>query len=404
LPGDLLSVAVPFVAIDALAFGLAWLILRWSPFYRGLIDEGTAGRAQMVDGLRGWLALGVFFTHVAAMYAIYVIGSWDTRRVGAQFFTMTGEMGVSLFFMITGFLFWGRVLREQPLDTEAFFVSRVRRIVPMYLASVALTLLVIAALSGFTLRVTPVELLRELRAWLSFGYIHGGDVNGVRDAHRINAVYWTLAYEWTFYLALPLLAVLARRATPYAVFAIAFVFCLQAPVTLNFIAGAVAAILVRRGVLGDRLAGWALSPVPIVALVSVLWFPTAFGLPQVLLMFIFFIFIVGGNSLFGLLASRPARLLGTISYSIYLVHCVVLYVVVLLANGFAPIATLALPEYWLVAALAALLAVLLSALTYRLVEYPYHAARPASATGPGDSVVHWVRPRVIRDRHAQRAP
>ncbi len=187
-------------------------------------------------------------------------------------------------------------------------------------------------------------------------------------------------------------------------FAVAFVFCLQAPVTLNFIAGAIAAILVRENVLRDRLGGWALAPVPIAALAAVLWFPTAFALPAVALLFMFFIFIVGGNSLFGLLASRPARLLGAISYSIYLIHCVVVYVVVRVADGLVSIASLALPEYWLVAALAATLTVLLSAISYRWIEYPFHAPRPATATAaqPGLGVIHWLRPRIARDQAAQR--
>src|SRR5205823_998855 len=113
------------------------------------------------------------------------------------FYDLTGKVGVSLFFMITGFLFWGRVLRAgSALDIEALYVSRLRRIVPMYLVSVVLSLFVVAVLSGFSLHVSLVELLRELRSWFSFGFTYAGDINGVKDAHRINAVYWTLAFEW----------------------------------------------------------------------------------------------------------------------------------------------------------------------------------------------------------------
>ena len=46
---------------------------------------------------------------------------------------------------------------------------------------------------------------KDVRACLSFGFLQDVPINGVRGAHYINAVYWTLAYEWMFYLALPLL-------------------------------------------------------------------------------------------------------------------------------------------------------------------------------------------------------
>ncbi len=81
----------------------------------------------------------------------------------------------------------------------------------------SLALAVIAALSGFALNTDPLQLAREVRPWLSFGFLDTGAVNGVREAHIVNAVYWTLACEWSFYLALPLLAnVRARPRLPAA--------------------------------------------------------------------------------------------------------------------------------------------------------------------------------------------
>lgn len=373
---------VPFFAINLLCFALAWLIVRTSDFYRHLLHDVAEGRAQMVDGLRGWLALGVFFTHVAIMHTYYTIGKWDASV--AVFYELTGQIAVSLFFMITGFLFWGRVLRSGvALDVPAFYVSRLRRIVPMYLVSVVMSLAVIVVLSGFRLNESPLELLREARSWFSFGFMYAGDINGIKDAHHINAVYWTLAFEWGFYISLPLLAILFHRLGMFFVFPIAFIYCLQAPVTLNFIFGALAAILIEKKAVDDRLKSWIFAPLPIAALVAVFTFPTAFALSPVALMFIFFLFVVAGNSLFGLLASGPARLLGTISYSIYLVHCIVLYVVVLAVNQYEPIASLDPGEYWIVAGAAAVIAVLLSAVTYRCVEHPFLTLKQAASDSEG---------------------
>ena len=116
---------IPFLAINFLCFLLAWILVRSSRFYNQLSSETSAERVSMIDGLRGWLALGVFFTHAYSMHAWFVQGQWGGAQAG--FFGMTGEIGVALFFMITGFLFWGRVLRaETGLNVEALY-TRVGR-------------------------------------------------------------------------------------------------------------------------------------------------------------------------------------------------------------------------------------------------------------------------------------
>ena len=125
----------PFLAINLACFAVAWMVLSRSRFYRDLVQGLGGGRAEMIDGLRGWLALGVFFAHSVTTYGWYTTGQWD--GAAAPFYGRVGQVGVALFFMITGYLFWGRVVRAQgKLDVPSFLLSRVRRIVPMYLVSV----------------------------------------------------------------------------------------------------------------------------------------------------------------------------------------------------------------------------------------------------------------------------
>jgi peptidoglycan/LPS O-acetylase OafA/YrhL len=90
-----------------------------------------------------------------------------------------------------------------------------------------------------------------------------------------------------------------------------------------------------------------------------------------LLLFIFFLFVVKDNSVFGLLATPAAKLLGTISYSIYLLHCIVVFVVVALANRYSPISAMPMQTYMLLIVAAALITVFLSTLTYRHIEHPF---------------------------------
>lgn len=381
------SDAGSWIAICALCLALAAGIARSSGFYRArLVQPG--GRFDTVDGLRGFLALAVFGEHAASMQGLMTTGVWGEGV--APFYTSASKAGVSLFFMITAFLFWLRVLRSgASFDTRGFFLSRLRRLTPMYAFSVLMALAVVAAASGFSLRVEPAALLRELRPWLSFGFMTTGELNGVRDAHAINAVYWTLAYEWLFYLALPLAALFARGAWVLVPVAVLLVFGGVAPIVFSFLFGAAAATLVHRRVLQERAFSrpW-LAPLPLLALVA--WFFAAglHSLLQLGLLFVFFVSVVHGYSVLGLLHTRAAKLLGMTSYSIYLIHCIVLYVVTHAVDRVAPVAGMSPLQYWLVAACAASVTVALSSLTYRQVELPF--INPPTAP-QGDRSKSWIQ-------------
>ena len=284
--------------------------------------------------------------------------------------------------MITGFLFWLRVLRAgKGFDTRAFLLSRVRRLTPMYLMSVLMVLAVVAASTGFVLRTSPVAFIKELRPWLAFGLMDTGALNGLNEAHHINAVYWTLAYEWMFYLALPLLALFARGWSAVALAAVVLAFGTQKPIVFNFLFGALAAIIVHaqvfQGRLQDKVRGGWFTVVPLIWLGVYFALPGGNGLLQSLTLFAFFLFVVHGNSFFGLLRTQAARVLGTISYSIYLTHCIALYVTVHAVDRLVPVRTMDGQDYWLLAALAAAGCVLLSAFTYRYVEHPFIKPQPA---------------------------
>lgn len=202
---------LPWAILMLLCLAIAAAIFATSAFYRERLAIHEGQRFETLDGLRGFVALAVFFAHCAANYGYWTEGRWGGEAGGAHFYGAIGAIAVSLFMMITGFLFWQRVLREgDALSTAKLYRSRVRRLVPMYLVSVALSVLVVAALTGFTLRTGPIQFLRDLRSWLSFGFLQNGDLNGLKDARYINAVYWTLALEWSFYAALPLLSQFRR--------------------------------------------------------------------------------------------------------------------------------------------------------------------------------------------------
>jgi peptidoglycan/LPS O-acetylase OafA/YrhL len=204
----------------------------------------------------------------------------------------------------------------------------------------------------------------------------------VRDAHAINAVYWTLAYEWLFYLALPLLALFARGWLCLLPIAVLLFFGALASVVFNFLFGALAAAIVHRKLLEGRLNSLWLAPLPLVALTGWFFATGLHPLAQSALLFVFFIFVVHGYSVLGLLRTRAAKVLGLASYSIYLLHCIVLYVAVGAVDRVVGVQNLSALQYWLLAALSALAAVALSTFTYRYIEFPFiHPQVPAIRTG-----------------------
>jgi tRNA A-37 threonylcarbamoyl transferase component Bud32 len=76
-----------------------------------------------IDGLRGYLAFGVFVHHSIITWIFLRTGVIDFPP--SNFYSMLGQGSVALFFMITGFLFWSRLLAQgRNHDWLAFGVSR----------------------------------------------------------------------------------------------------------------------------------------------------------------------------------------------------------------------------------------------------------------------------------------
>jgi peptidoglycan/LPS O-acetylase OafA/YrhL len=83
----------------------AGLFARFSKFYQRELAV-TSGREVALDGLRGFAALMVAVHHTAICRVWLKTGAWTDA--GSFVPQMMGPFGVVLFFMLTGFLFWGK--------------------------------------------------------------------------------------------------------------------------------------------------------------------------------------------------------------------------------------------------------------------------------------------------------
>ena len=348
-----------------------------------------------------------------AVLAVVLYHFWPARVSG-------GYVGVDVFFVISGFLITGHLLRELTasgtIRLGQFWARRARRLLPA-----SLLVLLFCALVAMSPYLTPTSALpNEIRevvastfyvenwylAFTSADYLnHSGDPTTVQH-------YWSLSLEEQFYVLWPLLILLAawigvkyfrgsRRRVVVVILAVvsaaSFVFCVVYTITdpapayfvtfgrmWQFGVGAMIALvpgLRLRNAVGSFVLGWA----GILILVFVIFrfdaqtpFPGyAAALPTLGAAAI----IAASNTSrwwypTRLLSLRPARFVGDISYSLYLWH----WPLIIIAPS---VPFWGLTIYHRVALLA--LCFVLAWLTKRFVEDPARSwkaltSRPARVT------------------------
>ena len=176
---------------------------RGNGFYRQITSPANASHYDSIDGLRGVLALGVFFHHAVMTYNAYATGYWSLPQ---GFYEKLGPDSVAFFFIITGFLFWSKAIRTSAkIAPIKLLKNRLLRIAPMCLFSIFIMLLLASIQWRFRLQVPVIALISHAVGCLSLG-VFLPTVNGVNLAQFNAHVFWTLRYEWVFYAGSPLLA------------------------------------------------------------------------------------------------------------------------------------------------------------------------------------------------------
>lgn len=345
----------------------------------------SAGRFATIDGLRGYLAFCVFLHHAWIWHGYARTGRWQVPD--SALFTHFGQSSVALFFMITGFLFFTKLLngRSRGVDWLQLYVSRLLRLVPLYLVAMLLLFGTVAVVTGGELHEPAMTLVKKAVRWLSFTILDSPPLNGFADTRLVLAgVAWSLPYEWFFYGALPLLGLCVgtRAGWPWlALSAAALVgLVLWQPLATDlwaFAGGIAAAFWVRSERLSRVSSGPAATVVLLTAMASAVWlFPTARDYTALALLALSFALVAGGNSLGGLLLRPASRTLGEMAYSIYLLHGFALFVVFRFVLGPERSAGLSVPAHWGVILALAPVVVALSYASFRLIEWPAMQATP----------------------------
>jgi peptidoglycan/LPS O-acetylase OafA/YrhL len=340
--------------------------------------ESRKNRFGSVDGVRGFLALSVFFHHFIITYYWKVEGSW--KRPPSDLFQNFGKVGVVIFFMITGFLFLSKILnKDQSINWAQLYNSRIFRIVPLYFFSLVIITLIVFTSSNYQINVTATKLLKEFIGW---GGGFGGTINGFSETKLINSgVDWSLRYEWLFYFSLPIIAFLINKLNRIGISLLLFgsISLFISPISNSHLSTEYIIYFFLGGgayFITDRLRSFTENKDKLISILILgltlflLFYPYTLDIIHVTIIFILFLLIVSGNNLFGLLSLRSSIVLGEISYSIYLLHGIVLYIIF---SMFKPISfsDYSIYEYLLFMPLLSVLVVIFSAITYLAIEKPF---------------------------------
>lgn len=405
---DPLLAALLFASAIACARGLLFVFDRLGDRSGSnvlLFEVSPVHKFASLEALRGVLALAVVAHHACCWYFLVQTGAWSTGN--SIVFSRLASFGVAQFFYLSGFLFWRKLIMTAGISTTIrssgrFYLSRFVRIAPVYYVCLAAAILLGLAATGFRLGGQAQTLLPFL-PWLLFSLGGQPDLLCVSIARITGGVSWTLALECLFYLSLPWLKWFSRHPRRLIYFAAAFLalhfvavhlagvpwagrklaavqFAHPGPLNSpGLILGAYAKFMLIGFGGGILIAAFEKQirnvPQPSLRLqncvllalyAGYLLIPGITGPGQFLLL-AGFALILHGADLFGLLHCRPIRLLGVISYPIYLIHGWVYYAVFHLLDANRPIPFL--PLLALNAACLALL-LLLAILVHLSIERP----------------------------------
>lgn len=369
-----------------------------------------AKRFETLDGWRGIAALAIAFYHAPFAHPLRDLSGWKNW-----------ELFVDLFFVLSGFVIchaWGSRLKDSG-GAKDFTLRRFWRVWPLHFAVLMAFVLIEVAKAGAGLVLANLPLddapFTGGRSWsaLVSNIVMIQSLN-LHGTTTWNGPAWSISVEfWTYLIfAATMLAFGARSTRAFLVLALAGAAGIAAfsPIWLftthdfglframfGFFLGAVAYRLLNSG--RFEIAGGTIAE--IVTVLAMIAFLASTGpnrtsmlAPPVFAVLIL-VFARGRGHVTAALESRPVQALGLWSYSIYLVHALIYYVLrlalvfvekvmklPLTASGSGNERVFTLGNGILdIGAIIALLAltIWLSGKTYRLIEKPFMAGK----TEPG---------------------
>ncbi len=282
-----------------------------------------------MEGLRGIAVFLVFLFHYCSLTTPFINPN-SISGTALQFIHGFGDIGVDLFFVLSGFLIYGTLIRK-PTKYTPYIKKRITRIYPTFLAVFVLYL----ALSV----IMPSESKLPNGITNSAIYIIQNLLllPGILDIKPMITVAWSLSYEFLYYLLMPLIIASLRMRSWHYKARIAFwsIVSIVGFAVFHFYGGHIRLIIFVSGILLYEIYDNKLiRPPAYFGTFCLLLAVTTFavrghlglsGIIPTLILFILFFFtclesFVSKTGSARWLTYTPLRWLGNMSYSYYLIH------------------------------------------------------------------------------------
>ena len=328
----------------------------------GVVDGApSSAHVPALDDLRGIAVLLVVLCHISEQFH-----PSNTAGQLLKKFVFAGWTGVDLFFVLSGFLITGILwdARGSSGYFRNFYARRTVRIFPLYYVTLAILFVVAPLFSGSMANDSMFRDLMQARPRWGWYCTYLVDVLIAWKGFLFAGHFWSLAVEEHFYLVWPFLVhrLLRRSLVTVCLGLIGMPLILRAAMLLShaptaavyvltpcrmdaLALGGIMALTLRAPNGLQTMVRWARLSLPLSA---TMWLTlmllqggwTQYGfLAQTLGYLVtevfyasFLVFTLASNTLAEVISIRPLRLLGKISYAVYVFH---VFVVFLCARFFA---------------------------------------------------------------------
>ena len=341
-------------------------------------------------------------------------------------FAKSGLLGVTVFFVISGYLITGILINEieesGSVDLKNFWLRRIRRLLPAVLSMAVVMIFVSAVVNRVVFTKGCSDLLSAVFGYNNWWQIFR-KVSYFENAGAPSPFThcWSLAIETQFYLIYPILLILLSKAknrgkvfaavtAVLAMISVVLMGVLYSPDgdpsrvyygtdtrAFSLLIGALAAIQKEYHIIKVKLRGklWAvIGSISVLLLIGMMMFISSYSsflyyggqaIVSVLAAFVVYAVTVSRSPLNIILGSGILKWIGDRSYSIYLWH----YPIIVLMSGGKRAA-------WWIVILEVVLSVGLAELSYRFIETPVRHGIIGEYIGIINS-----RPHNRRERHRQ---
>lgn len=281
-----------------------------------------------MDGVRTFLASFVALFHSEYIINYIYNGKWENSR---EVFLYLAQLGVSIFFIITAYLFWGKVRKTGDINWIDLYKDRVFRIAP---ATYVTAIISIVMLLYFTNYPDSNNLsIKNVLRWFDMGMMYNyPPINASSDSWLLLGVFWTLQWEWGFYLSLPLLSLMKKNSLAFVLsllFSFIYIiplFNIIQPTTIGICLLFIGGMLCRELKELIKLNKPTLNVILLASIILIFALKPAVYTIYMLPFYSSIIFCISkGADLFGLLTIKGLVRLGNCSFSIYVMHTPLMY-------------------------------------------------------------------------------